>query len=614
MDIFFPHEQVRQYQDDFIRDIHKAVFKKEHLIAHAPTGIGKSAAVLSATIKLAIEKNLTIFFVTPRHTQHKIVIDTLSKIKTKFNLNFTVVDLIGKKSFCALDNIESLSSSEFNEYCKYAVSNDQCQFYLNTIDKKQLTVKAKKVLNELNGKCFHAEELKNIALQNSLCPYEISCLVSKSAKVIVADYNHILNPFIRENLLKKMNKEITDLILIIDEAHNVVQKTRDLLSAKLTTINLERAKKEALFFGSRELAEILEQLSISISDTVGYENERLITKQEILNFIEPLIDYSELINKLTNLADKTHELKKRSYASSVANFLILWLGPDDVYTRIIGRNYTQQGSKQSYILYQCLDPSVIVKPLSNSVHSMILMSGTLMPIDVYKNLFGIDAETRIYRSPFPINNKLTVIVPETTTKFTVRSDDMYKRIAKKCVEITEAIPGNSFIFFPSYDIRNKVYNYFIDSSRTIFLEDSKMKKQDRDELLKKFSSYKDSGAVLLAVTSGSFGEGIDMPGDLLKGVIIVGLPLSKPDLETKELINYYDKKYGNGLDYGYVLPAFVKCFQNAGRCIRSETDRGVIIYLDERYTWSNYFKFFSQTEYLRVVKNPTERIKEFFNL
>jgi DNA excision repair protein ERCC-2 len=245
---------------------------------------------------------------------------------------------------------------------------------------------------------------------------------------------------------------------------------------------------------------------------------------------------------------------------------------------------------------------------------MILMSGTLMPIDVYKNLFGIDAETRIYRSPFPINNKLTVIVPETTTKFTVRSDDMYKRIAKKCVEITEAIPGNSFIFFPSYDIRNKVYNYFIDSSRTIFLEDSKMKKQDRDELLKKFSSYKDSGAVLLAVTSGSFGEGIDMPGDLLKGVIIVGLPLSKPDLETKELINYYDKKYGNGLDYGYVLPAFVKCFQNAGRCIRSETDRGVIIYLDERYTWSNYFKFFSQTEYLRVVKNPTERIKEFFNL
>jgi len=131
--------------------------------------------------------------------------------------------------------------------------------------------------------------------------------------------------------------------------------------------------------------------------------------------------------------------------------------------------------------------------------------------------------------------------------------------------------------------------------------------------LEKFSKYKDTGAILLGVATGSFGEGVDMPGDLLKAVIIVGLPLGKPDLETKELTKYYDKKFGNGMEYGYFLPAFTKCFQNAGRCIRSETDRGVVIYLDERYTWANYFKFFPQTDYMRITKDPTERIKNFFD-
>ena len=116
MDVLFPHDEIRQYQDDFIKDVHEAVSKSSHLIAHAPTGIGKSSAVLSATVKLAIDKGLTIFFITPKNTQHKIVIETLNKIKTKFKLYFTVIDLIGKKSLCALEEITSLSSSEFNEY------------------------------------------------------------------------------------------------------------------------------------------------------------------------------------------------------------------------------------------------------------------------------------------------------------------------------------------------------------------------------------------------------------------------------------------------------------------------------------------------------------------
>ena len=134
----------------------------------------------------------------------------------------------------------------------------------------------------------------------------------------------------------------------------------------------------------------------------------------------------------------------------------------------------------------------------------------------------------------------------------------------------------------------------------------------KQQFLKKFKSYKKQGAVLLGTTSGSFGEGIDLPGDFLKAVIVVGLPLQPPDLETKELIKYYDKKFQKGWDYGYILPAITKALQNAGRCIRSEKDKGIIIFLDERYSWPTYKKCFPIDWNLEITLEYEQKIKDFF--
>lgn len=131
-------------------------------------------------------------------------------------------------------------------------------------------------------------------------------------------------------------------------------------------------------------------------------------------------------------------------------------------------------------------------------------------------------------------------------------------------------------------------------------------------MLDSFKSYKDAGAVLLAASAGSFGEGIDLMGDFLKGVVIVGMPLTKPDLETEELIKYYDMKYAKGWDYGYIMPAIITTMQNAGRCIRSETDRGVIVFLDERYLWAGYRKCFPKEWCMKVSANPREEIEQFY--
>jgi len=231
-----------------------------------------------------------------------------------------------------------------------------------------------------------------------------------------------------------------------------------------------------------------------------------------------------------------------------------------------------------------------------------------------EEILGFDnVDEREYPSPFPTENKLSMVIPETTTKYTERNPAMYQQIAKNLARVVNNVPGNSAVFFPSYYLRDEVDRYFNGiCTKTTFIEMPGMSKIEKQEMLEKFKGYKRTGAVLMGVAAANFAEGIDLPGDLLKSVVVVGLPLQKPDLETKELIDYYDNKYQKGWEYGYTFPAITKCLQSAGRCIRSETDRGVIVFLDERYAWPNYRKYFPPDWNITITKLYEDRIKQFF--
>ena len=238
------------------------------------------------------------------------------------------------------------------------------------------------------------------------------------------------------------------------------------------------------------------------------------------------------------------------------------------------------------------------------------MSGTLTPLEMFRDVLGVKGDVKEFPSPFPASNRLNLIVPNVTTKYSERSPEQFKMIAESLAEICNEIPGNTLVFFPSYFLRDQVALTFEDKChKTIFKEVPGLQKEEKTELLERFKSYKETGAVLLGVAAGSFGEGIDLPGDLLKGVVIVGLPLNKPDLETEALIKYYDNKFNKGWDYGYILPAISMVQQNAGRCIRSETDKGVVVYMDKRYAWPSYMKSFTNIEVTMDYKN---KIKAFF--
>ncbi|MFH7918096.1 MAG: helicase C-terminal domain-containing protein, partial [Candidatus Aenigmatarchaeota archaeon] len=247
-------------------------------------------------------------------------------------------------------------------------------------------------------------------------------------------------------------------------------------------------------------------------------------------------------------------------------------------------------------------------------HSIILMSGTLTPMHMYKDLLGFEENTicKSYKSCFPRENRLNIIISDVTTEFKKRNEENLRKISDYIVEVSSIIDGNMAAFFPSYELRDKIY-YMIRErlkDRKIFIE---VQNSSKEEKMKLFNDFMNSSrAILLGTQAGSFSEGVDFFGGVLKCVIIVGLSLSQPNLETKALIDYYDKKFGKGREYGYVYPAIHRALQSAGRCIRKESDYGVAIFMDKRFLWKNYRLAFPSDIEFKITTNPKNLIEDFF--
>jgi len=609
----FPYAKVRKVQREMINSIKEALELKKHVLIHAPTGIGKTVAALAPCLSFALKNKKTLFFLTSKHMQHLLAINTLKDIKKKYDIDFLAVDLIGKKYLCSVKGIDSLNANEFNDFCKKQREEKLCLFYNKTKKDGKLSFSAKKVLEELSlENPFHIEKAVEICKKNELCCYEILLELCKNADVIIADYNYLFHPYIRDAFFSKINKKLNESIVIVDEAHNLPKRLREMMSFSLTTFMLRNAIKEAERFGFDEIIDSLNFINDTLFNLAVFdndENEKLIKKEKFVEAIESKYNYEGLISDFIFFGEKVREEKKRSFIFSIGVFLNEWLGNDEGFVRII-----EKEGDYVKLSYRCLDPSFISKDIVDSVYTMVLMSGTLTPTFMYRDLLGFEnALEKEFGNPFPSKNRLCLIVPETTTRYTRRGDKEYKKIADVCKRIFNSIEGNVVIFFPSYEVMKNVFKYFYSEKIKVFIEKQGISKEEKQEILEEFKRNKEQGSVLFAVSSGNFGEGIDLPGDLLKGVIVVGLPLEKPCLEVKELIAYYDKKFGKGLEYGYVYPAIIRVLQNAGRCIRSEKDKGVIVFLDERFIWERYLKCFPKDMNFRIIKDYERLIRKFFS-
>jgi DNA excision repair protein ERCC-2 len=622
MDLF-PFSKIRPGQKEFLEDCRKVINIGGHLVAHVPTGIGKTAAVLTPSLEVSLKKGKTIFFLTPKHTQHTIVIDTLKRIKRKFGGSFIVVDFIGKQWMCPYPRVRDLSSRDFNEFCRAQKREERCEFYKG-VHLKKFSKNVKRVIEEVNERILHSEEIKELCRKNMFCPYEICIKAGKQANVIICDYFHIFSPKVRKAFLLRLEKELEESILIIDEAHNLPDRVRKILSYSLSEFTLKRAMKEANFLGYNEVSEffrdiegVLKELGKGIIKREKEIYEIYVRREEFTERVreETELSYGELTEVIDELGEEVLKIPKRyrSYSKTISRFLKNWNKDDPRYARILTRR-----NKFLTLSYRCLDPGVSTKEVFSKSFSTIFMSGTLIPLEMYEKILDLDEERILlkeYESPFPKKNRLILLVPGVTTQFKKRSELMYKNYAEKISKIVEEIPKNVALFSPSYEVMNSILKH-LKTDKEVLIETKDMKKEQRmilyNRLVNLMGEGDGQGSILAGVQAGSFSEGVDYPENLLDGVIIVGLPLETPNLEVKALIEYYDFKFERGWDFGYIYPAMNRALQAAGRCIRSETDRGVIVLMDERFKWRNYSKCFPKDFLPIITEIPEKYVKRFF--
>jgi len=610
----FPFKTVREGQQEFMSDAYSTLKKGGNLLAHAPTGIGKTAAALTPALECALREGRTVFFLTPKHTQHTIVVETARSIVRKHGVKVVLVDIVGKQWTC-LHSVRQLESREFNEFCKAKKREESCVYY-NNVRRQKLSKRASAVVSEMKKEPLHNERVMELCSEHELCPYEVCIEAGKDANIIICDYFHLFSPPIRKAFLSKLRKTIEGSIIIVDEAHNLPERVRTLLSVNLSGYALGKAAGEAKNMGFLNLAEDFNDVGRILGELgVGLRrgDERFVECNEFTTMVEAntSLRYDELVSAAEELGDEVLSIpnRYRSYAKSVANFLKNWPEGGLGYARILRKE------KYMKLSYMCLDPSISCREVFDKAFSTILMSGTLVPLKMYSSVLGLETartEMREYPSPFPNENRLTLVVPQVTTKYSSRSDHMYRRYAELIRRIVEKTPGNAAVFYPAYQLMESVLNEMRKMSlgKRMLTEKQDMSKSQKRQLHKRLLEEKT--AVLMGVQAGSLSEGVDYPDNTLDTVIIVGLPLEKPDLETNALIEYYDFKFDRGWDYGYIYPAMNRALQAAGRCIRSETDKGAIVFMDERFMWRNYSKCFPADLKLVVTEKPEEYLGRFF--
>ncbi|MEA2003415.1 MAG: ATP-dependent DNA helicase [archaeon] len=628
MEKFFPFSSTRPGQDRFMDMISEALKEEKNLVVHAPTGIGKTVSALAPAVRHAVENGKTVVFLTPRHMQHRIVIETLKSIKEKNpEADIHVANIVGKRWLCRYEDVKTMSSEKVSEFCKKMKEGNNCIYYKKIFKKSgDVSEAGLSILAHLKDEIMTSEDARDLCESKNMCTYEMLMLHLKEANVIIADYYHMLHPFVQKMFLSKLERDMNDIILIIDEAHNVPGRVRELLSSQLTSELMDKAIKEAEKFNFKEIHDDFKALKKQVEayciKSVGKGEEKTARKEFLVNIVKNVSgDINQMINELMVAGDIVTNDRKVSYIESVGRFLMTWCGRDYGFTRIVRLKRGIDGITRFEVRYDCLDPSMLTKDLFGRMHSTILMSGTLTPIDMFMNVLGLDEETTgslVLDSPFPCENRLILIKDDVTTKFTERSEDQFYRIAGNIVKVINNIPGNIGIFFPSYNMMETIGGLMGHSvvDKEIVTERQDMTKLDKKRLFERFSSYvkKGNGAALFAVVGANFSEGVDFPGELMNAVVVVGLPLQKPDIKNQALINYYDMRFQKGWEYGYIYPAMNKVMQTAGRCIRSETDRGVIILMDKRFLWHPYKDLLPRDAQMYISGTLQGELEEFFRI
>ena len=599
----FPY---REGQKELAAGVYRTIARKKNLFIQAPTGVGKTISTLYPAIK-AVGEGLgdKIFYLTAKTVTANVAKETLGILCEK-GYRAKSVQITAKEKLCPCEEVDCNPVS-----CPYAKGHfDRVNDAVYDLLQKENNMTREVLL-------AHAKEYQ-------VCPFEMCLDTATWADNIICDYNYVFDPNV---YLKRFFAEGTrgDYIFLVDEAHNLVERSREMYSAIIYKEDFLLAKKILKKYGQAKLMRELEKCN-RVLLSYKRECEKYVIYESIGNFAFELMNVASDLDEFLQKAPEFTERKDLSeFYLNLRNFLNIYELLDDHY--VVYAEHEQDG-RFKLKLY-CVDPSKNLQERINKGNATIFFSATLLPVGYYKSLLSTETDNyAVYaKTAFREEQKLLLLGNDVSSKYTRRSAGEFERIASYVKKTTDAKKGNYMVFFPSYKMMEQVCDVFLEKCQSdpsceteTLIQQPGMKEEERESFLQAFSEElsgeRKGSLAAFCVMGGIFGEGIDLKNEQLIGAIVVGTGLPQISNEREILMGYFEKRLGAGFDYAYRYPGMNKVLQAAGRVIRTVEDVGVIELLDERFLQSEYRALFPREwERQTVCRIDTveKYLEEFWN-
>ncbi len=586
----FPFNEYRKGQRNFSVAVFQTIKEGKKLFAQAPTGVGKTISVLFPAIKsLNIKSNTKIYYLTAKSSTKSIAFDTV-KLMTDKGLRLRTTVITAKDKICFMDEAKCEP-----EYCPYARG-----YY----DKVNIPLKS-----SIKNHCLYDRSyIESTAKSYEICPFEFSLDLAYMSDTVICDYNYYFDPRValqRDDVFKNNND-----ILLIDEAHNLEDRTRSMYSPELV--------KEEFY----QVLKLMRTVNKKISSSLSNINKRFIdikkSTEEQFIFEEEPADLIYSLRKFAALAEEYINDKKNE---NIPDELV------DIYfkstffikiSEIADKNfcyYAESDTKKTMVKLFLIDPSSILNVILKSTWSSIFFSATFTPLKYFRYMLGGAEDDYILKikSPFDENNMKLMITEDLSMKYAVRNDNI--EAACRCINkaVTEK-KGNYMVFFPSYSFMKKTYETYeqLFNTSNIIIQEQGINEEAQTEITDKFRN--ETNLVLFTVVGGIFSEGIDLPLEKLIGAVIIGTGIPQISFERNIIKNFFDDKFSSGYDFAYKYPGFNKILQSAGRVIRTENDKGIVLLIDSRLCQMTYLKLFPEHWKHYVRTKSIDDIKNEINL
>lgn len=592
----FPYEY-RTGQKELAAGVYRTIARRKNLFIQAPTGVGKTISTVFPAVK-AVGEGLgdKIFYLTAKTITGTVAREAFELLRSK-GYQGKIVQITAKEKLCKCEEMDCNPV-----HCPYAKGHfDRVNEAVYNLLQKE-DVFAREVLLE------QAEEYQ-------VCPFELCLDTATWADAIICDYNYVFDPNV---YLKRFFSEGIkgDYIFLVDEAHNLVERSREMYSAVLHKEDFLAVKKQIKKFDAKLAADFDRCNKILLEYKRECETYKLYDNIGTLIFALMRLagNLDEFLQKGPDFAERK---EVQDFYLNLRNFMNIHELVDEHYVI-----YAECDADSRFLVkLYCVDPSLNLQERVEKGNATIFFSATLLPISYYKNLLSTQKDNyAVYaQSAFEQEQRLLLFGSDVSSKYTRRTIAEYERIAAYIENTVQVKKGNYMVFFPSYKMMEQVYEVFCQKACEVdsLMQHVGMKEAEREAFLEAFSteSTKEKSLVAFCVLGGIFGEGIDLKNEQLIGVIIVGTGLPQISNEREILKNFYEQRLGAGFDYAYRYPGINKVLQAAGRVIRTVEDVGVIELLDERFLQSDYEPLFPREWEQRTVcnvENVEQYVKRFW--